>query len=221
MRIGHTIVALNLPSRSMLRAVTALSWCPLPSHPDTVRVSGKSAGGANRVAIIQVGVGVGGVSRSVTGWGRGGGGRTGDDIKLWLAQFDGTTCPPHPLLLVLLWHCSPPKFRYHCVFVLHAVLNDTEWGSGLILTYDVKHMSSTLLVYPVFMYIVWSGLMFCVLSNEFTLLCIATQVVCVLLSCLICAFIIINIFICCFGFSKALCICLLSSSLSFYSNTNR
>lgn len=166
MRIGHTIVALNLPSRSMLRAVTALSWCPLPSHPDTVRVSGKSAGGANRVAIIQVGVG-GGVSRSVMGWGRGGGGRAGDDIKFWLAQFDGTTCPPHPLLPILLWHCSPPKFRSCCVG-LQAHLCcawSIEWqGSGLILTYDVKHMSSTLLVYPVFMMcIVWSGFMFCVL----------------------------------------------------------
>lgn len=38
MQIGHTIVALNLPSRSMLRIVTALSWCPPPPPPPTQKL---------------------------------------------------------------------------------------------------------------------------------------------------------------------------------------
>ena len=62
MQIGHTIVALNLPSRSMLRIVTALSWCPpplllLPPRNCVCLWGGEMrAGGANRVAIIQQGI---------------------------------------------------------------------------------------------------------------------------------------------------------------------
>lgn len=76
MRIGHTIVALNLPSASMLRGVTALSRRPLPSHPIPPRYcvslreeSGWGWGEANRVAIIpstgggRVGVGWGGLTQ--------------------------------------------------------------------------------------------------------------------------------------------------------------
>lgn len=95
--------------------------------------------GSKQSGYYSGGGGWGGVSRSVTGWGRGGGGRAGDDIKFWRAQFDGTT---------------PPHFPFCCGIAHHPTLDLAEWGSGLILTYDVKHMSSTLLVYPVFMYIV-------------------------------------------------------------------
>lgn len=71
MRIGHTIVALNLPSASMLRGVTALSRRPLPSHPIPPRYceslreeSGWGCGEANRVAIIHsTGRGGGGLTR--------------------------------------------------------------------------------------------------------------------------------------------------------------
>lgn len=54
MQISHTIVALSLPSRAMLRIVTTLSDAPhLLVQP---RIYGKTeAVGENRVAIIQEG----------------------------------------------------------------------------------------------------------------------------------------------------------------------
>lgn len=57
MQIGHTIVALNLPSWSMLRIATALSSCPPPTPRNCVCVCvwGGHERGVNRVAIIRRG----------------------------------------------------------------------------------------------------------------------------------------------------------------------
>lgn len=111
MQIGHTIVALNLPSRSMLRIVTALSWCPPPSsssHPETVCVCEAEKwelGGQTEWLLFSRGF-----SHSVKGEGC----RAGNDISFWVAQSDGAACPPHFLPVVTVqspWHCSPPQFR--------------------------------------------------------------------------------------------------------------
>lgn len=125
-------------------------------------------GGSKQSGYYSGGGGGAGVSRGVTGWGWGGGGRAGDDIKFWLAQFDGTTCPPHPILPILLWHCSPPKFRSGCVGLPAHLCSacGIEWHWMGIWSHinlwcqaHEQHITCT----SCFMYIVWSGLVFCVL----------------------------------------------------------
>lgn len=128
MQIGHTIVALNLPSRSMLRIVTALSWCPPSSHPETVCVClwGREMGdgGANRVAIIQQGNLSKCKGGRVQGW---------KWYQILGCSVWWPCMPPPPRLLSVVtvqlpWHCSPPQFRSAACaqsVALNAVLNDS------------------------------------------------------------------------------------------------